>query len=377
MDWRTKYEVIEELGRGGQGRVYRVRKALSAETLSGVRTLLMEATANVATENTPRTVKRLMDVLATRLPDAMKDSNALKELHRPEDGRDSERAEERIRREIKAQRDLSHPSICPILEVDSDSKWFVMPYFSRGPLSKNLELLPRDVPQVLRLFRKIVSGVEAIHRNGKVHRDIKPDNIFLDESGNSVLGDFGIVFFEDDKGTRLSGTLENVGSRDWMPGWAYSQRIEDIGKSFDVFSLGKVLWSMISQKKVLPLWYFRKGEYNLEKVFPEDPRMKMVNRLLGKMIVEEEKDCLKDVGEVLTELDTLIEEVDGGVAISGDQLIGKCTVCHRGDYKRATDDSNREDSTYLGFTAKEGHGYRVFVCNHCGHVILFHRSEIH
>lgn len=252
-----------------------------------------------------------------------------------------------------------------------------MPYYSRGPLSKNLESIPTDLPHILRLFRSMVLGVSAIHKEGMVHRDIKPDNIFLDGDGNPVLGDFGIVFFTDNAATRLSATLESAGTHDWMPSWSEGQRVEKVKESHDVYSLGKVLWSMISRKKTLVREFFQRGDNNLEILFPEDPRMKLVNRLLGKMIVPEEGDCLKDADEVLSELDYLIEEVDGGVAICGGQLIGKCTVCHRGRYKMATDDSSREDAVYLGFTAKEGHAYRVFACDYCGHVILFHRSEIH
>ncbi len=105
----------------------------------------------------------------------------------------------------------------------------------------------------MKAFRPLVEGVAKLHERGFVHRDIKPQNIFIDANGNLVLGDFGIVFFDDPAHTRLSATFENVGSRDWMPGWAYSVRIEAVKPAFDVFSLGKVLWAMISTKPVLPL----------------------------------------------------------------------------------------------------------------------------
>ena len=84
-----------------------------------------------------------------------------------------------------------------------------------------------------------------MHGKGLVHRDIKPENIFVDESEQLVLGDFGLVFFMDRDRTRLSDAYENVGSTDWMPGWATRMRIEEIKPSFDVFSLGKTIWSMV------------------------------------------------------------------------------------------------------------------------------------
>jgi len=64
-----------------------------------------------------------------------------------------------------------------------------------------------------------------MHEAKLVHRDIKPGNIFIGKDGSFVLGDAGLVFFDDRDKSRLSGTFENVGTRDYMPGWAHSQRV--------------------------------------------------------------------------------------------------------------------------------------------------------
>ena len=104
-------------------------------------------------------------------------------------------------------------------------------------------------------MRPLVEAVAALHEVKIIHRDIKPDNIFVTDNG-LVLGDFGIAHLEDKDNTRVSETYENVGSRDWMPPWAMGMRLDDVRPTFDVFGLGKVLWSMVSGKSKLRLWYY-------------------------------------------------------------------------------------------------------------------------
>ena len=77
-----------------------------------------------------------------------------------------------------------------------------------------------------------------------------------------------------------------------MAPWAnVPERLEDVRDSFDVFPLGKVLWAMISGKRQLPLWYHRRPEYDLERLFPKDPSMRVVNSILDQCVVEEERNC--------------------------------------------------------------------------------------
>ena len=71
--------------------------------------------------------------------------------------------------------------------------------------------------EALEALRSLVRGVELLHSKAAVHRDIKPENIFVSDA-RLVLGDFGIVYFEDEARARLSDSYENVGSHDWMPG---------------------------------------------------------------------------------------------------------------------------------------------------------------
>ena len=65
----------------------------------------------------------------------------------------------------------------------------------------------------LEAFQSLVEGVCELHKAGIVHRDIKPQNVFLSDDHRLVLGDLGIVFFSDPSHTRVTDSYENVGSR--------------------------------------------------------------------------------------------------------------------------------------------------------------------
>jgi hypothetical protein len=82
-----------------------------------------------------------------------------------------------------------------------------------------------------------------------------------------------------------------------MPPWASDKRIEDVAPSFDVFSLGKVFWSMLSGKDLMRFWHFADEDYpqnDLTKLFPDRPEMQLANDLFAKCIVERERECLPD-----------------------------------------------------------------------------------
>jgi len=70
----------------------------------------------------------------------------------------------------------------------------------------------------------------SVKRSGPV----KPANVFIADDGHLVLGDFGLVIQPGSRDPRLTDTYENVGSRDWMPGWAMGMRMDDVRPSFDV-----------------------------------------------------------------------------------------------------------------------------------------------
>ena len=164
--------------------------------------------------------------------------------------------------EVEALLKLNHPSLVHIYEANTHERWFVMEYFN-GTLLDVLARTQNDVLGSFLAFRPLVHAVAELHERGLVHRDIKPGNVFIADDGHLVLGDFGLVINTGAGDFRVTDTYENVGSRDWMPAWAYGQRMDAVRPDFDVFSLGKLLWSMISGKPFLRLWYFQQDEFNL------------------------------------------------------------------------------------------------------------------
>ena len=125
-----------------------------------------------------------------------------------EDVDEQKKAIARLTSEIKALKAINHPAVLKLLHSNLERRFIVTAISQHGPLSKrhNLHLFKGNSLAALKAFSNLLSGVEAIHKQGAIHRDIKTDNIFLADSGDLVLGDFGIVFFrEGDRWTaRLS-----------------------------------------------------------------------------------------------------------------------------------------------------------------------------
>lgn len=372
MRFEDHWEVIKQLGEGGQGKVFLVRNK-PVVSLDDIRASLTDALGSmmsVATkqirEQAFRTFRKAMeDLLRPTDPDNLA---ALKVLHQPEDARDPARADERIRREMDAMSRTSHPNLLHIKEVDPEGRWFAADYHCKGALSENSHLFRNDFPRALKAFRGVVAGVAQLHAEGIVHRDIKPQNIFLSAGGELILGDFGLVFFADAHRTRLSATLENVGSRDWMPAWAMATRVEDVKPTFDVFSLGKVFWSMLSGLALLRLWYYDRSNFNLQEMFPKNASMRLANRLLAKCVVEDESGCLPNAGDLLAEIDRTLLTIERGGEILGDDIERYCRVCGAGTYVLASD-NEIDNSAFKRPTGSRS--LKMFTCKNCGHIQLF------
>ena len=192
---KDEYEIIKELGRGGMAIVYRAKeKQLDREVA----------------------VKVLPFSLAF----------------------DGEFVE-RFQREARTAAKLEHPNIIPIYRVGRSGRciYFVMKFLRGTSLSDVIgEKGSLPVPELKRMLKETASALGSAHKNGIVHRDIKPDNIMFDESGHAVVTDFGIA--KAGTGTRLTGTGMAIGTPHYMsPEQARAQKRD--GRS-DIYSLGVV-----------------------------------------------------------------------------------------------------------------------------------------
>lgn len=373
--WESRWNIIKELGEGGQGKVYKVIDVTKFNLEQEIKPAInnwINSLSNRSVASTPENFDlfRKAIVKLVKMDDDANHS-ALKILHKAEKARDAESAEARIKHEMQAMSEMHHPNLLKIIDADPNGKWFVSEYHPKGTIDRNGSFFVGDFPRSLRAFRRLVAGVSELHKNKIIHRDIKPQNIFIDSTENLILGDFGLVFYSDEKHTRLSNTFENVGSRDWMPAWAMGMRVEDISPAFDVFSLGKVLWSMVSGLPILRLWYFERAQFNLESIFPGNRFIKFANPLLKKCIVEEAKDCLSDASELLEEVDTTLSVIDAGADVIRSNDERTCKVCGIGSYELIVDQGNITAVRNFGFSPTGSKTMKIFVCSHCGNVQMF------
>lgn len=365
--FNKRWEVIKPLGEGGQGKVDLVRDK-ELYTDSPPRANLQRALLELQgvgfgkkhEEAFTKFRRAILDIVKSESP---AHQGALKILHTPGDARDDARAGERIRREIEAMSKAAHPNLLRILDSNADENWFVSQFHCNGVLSDKLSLFEGDFSAALAAFRPLVAAVAELHRNGIVHRDVKPANVFLSAANELVLGDFGLVYFVDDERTRFSGSLENVGSRDWMPAWASGQKLEKLKPTFDVFTLGKLLWAMVSGRPFLRLWYYSEPEFDVEALFPDAPYIGFAERIFSRCIVEREKDCLPSAGLLLKEVDRVLRSID--LRADASSARWRCKVCGIGSYVLP------DPTMDLGLTERGGQTTKIYVCSNCTNVQLF------
>lgn len=379
MNYEERWEIIEALGEGGQGKVFRARDKKKHDVEGDIGPRIRKAIGELsATVRGPGDSNRGFAEFRTAVLDLLEaehtsNHGALKVLHEPKDARSPEQGAQRIADEMRLMSEVEHPNVLRILDADEDGKWFVSQFHPAGTLAEHLSEFQGDFPRALRAFHPLVAAVATLHDRKIVHRDIKPQNIFLGSGENLVLGDFGIVFFQDRAHTRITETFENVGSRDWMPIWAQGMRIKEIEPQFDVFSLGKVLWSMVSGLPILQGWYFSDPDYpkfDVTKLFPNAKAIHLANALLQKCVVERKKQCLPNAGALLQEVDRVLSVCENSGDLLDREVKRSCKVCGIGHYCLTVD---RDGTATRNFGLQPGgmRSLKIFTCDNCGNVQLF------
>ena len=150
----------------------------------------------------------------------------------------------RFEREAYTIAQLEHPAIVPVYDYGEAGNitYIVMRYIDTGSLAARLKQGPLSYAEIKRLTRQIAEGLSYAHRQGVIHRDLKPDNIFLDSEGNALLGDFGIAHIAE--GTQeLTGNAV-IGTPAYMsPEQGRGRGID--GRS-DIYALGIILFELFT-----------------------------------------------------------------------------------------------------------------------------------
>jgi serine/threonine-protein kinase len=167
--------------------------------------------------------------------------------------------ERRFRYEAVITRKLQHPNAVRVDDIDEaeDGRPFIVMEFIQG---KSLKMLiaeegPLPVPRVCSIIKQVASALDAAHRLGMVHRDIKPDNIALIESPEGELVkvlDFGIAKMKEARlgetsGMTLTGVGMVIGTPQYMsPEQAMGKRGDELDGRSDLYSLGVVMYEMLT-----------------------------------------------------------------------------------------------------------------------------------
>jgi eukaryotic-like serine/threonine-protein kinase len=152
----------------------------------------------------------------------------------------------RLEREARLLARLTHPGIVAVHDLgqDGDRPFIVMEYVEGRPLS---EALPLDTERAIDVALQACDALAYAHRHGVVHRDVKPANILIDGAGRVKITDFGIARLLDPEPTLLTAVGSLVGTPAYLPPEALAGAPPD--PRMDVYSLGVVLCEMLSGRR--------------------------------------------------------------------------------------------------------------------------------
>jgi len=177
---------------------------------------------------------------------------AIKTLHK--DLVNVKMQKDRFISEAKLLSQINHPSIVTLYDYISDESGFhlVMEYLEGTALDDyiNKQSGPIQELRAINIFTQVLDGIQFVHSRNIIHRDIKPSNILLDEYDNVKILDFGIAKnYQDNANLTIIG--QNVGG---TPMYMSPEHISesDIDEKSDIYSLGVVLWQMVTGKKPYP-----------------------------------------------------------------------------------------------------------------------------
>ncbi len=196
-----RYEIIEELGKGGMGRVYRVED------------------------------KKIKKEIALKL---IKSEIA-----------SDRKTIERFKNELTTARAIRHKNICGMFDLGEEKgqHYITMEYVSGGDLKRFIRrAAPLNIARTVFIAKQICEGLEEAHSLGIVHRDLKPNNIMIDDNGNARIMDFGIARTVKGKGITGSGVM--IGTPEYMSPEQFEAK--EVDQQSDIYSLGIILYEMLT-----------------------------------------------------------------------------------------------------------------------------------
>jgi len=258
-----RYQIIEELGKGGMGRVYR---ALDKELNEEVALKLIK-------------------------PEIAKDKKTI----------------ERFKNELKFARKISHRNVGRMYELmeDKGTHFITMEYVPGQDLGRLIKQTGQlTIGKAISIAEEICEGLSEAHRQGVTHRDLKPSNIIIDREGNARIMDFGIARSLKAKGITGAGVM--IGTPEYMS----PEQVEgkDVDQRSDIYSLGIILYEMVTGR--VPFegdTPFTIGVKHKSEI-PQDPRQlnaqvpSDLSRAIIKCLEKDKEKRYQSAGEVQSEL---------------------------------------------------------------------------
>jgi Protein kinase domain len=260
----------------------------------------------------------------------------------------------RLQREIAALTKLHHPGILRIIETSQESEepFFVAEFCGGSDLSK-ANLFGMDLLTRLGIFRQLCDAVASAHIIEILHRDLKPSNVFIRKDGSVVVGDFGLCIDLNDAKERATMTSEAIGARMYIAPEVEMGRVQEPEASSDVYSLGKVLYFILSGRTLLREDY-AEPEFDL-RTRNAGSNMHFVYELFDKSIKKSPKERLQNAALLLGSLDNVIERVQLKAHVLNKSVRQHCLFCGVGEYHFSS----------LAVNTLKG------ICNKCGNVQEF------
>ena len=158
-----------------------------------------------------------------------------------------EREVRRFHVEAEAAAKLQHPHIVAIHEVGEleGQHYFSMDFIEGESLAHRVARGPLPVKEAAELVNQVTGAIEYAHQAGILHRDLKPQNILLDQSGQPWVTDFGLAR-RIEGGSELTGTGQVLGTPSYMPPEQAAGKLAAIGTTSDVYSLGAILYELLT-----------------------------------------------------------------------------------------------------------------------------------